>query len=84
MKLSHHIPSLPISLNTREPGAKQEEEEFPTARLYSVSFSSFVALALYLYAVHVLDLEEAGSKGSGERMRKGMEVILEESDGVGV
>lgn len=43
-----------------------------------------MALALYLYAVHGLGLEEAGSKESGESMRKGMEVILEESDGVGV
>lgn len=34
--------------------------------------------------MHVHGLEEAGSKGSGERMRKGVEVILEESDGVGV
>ena len=43
-----------------------------------------MALALYLYAVPVLGLQEAGSKGSGERVRKGMEVILEESDAVGV
>lgn len=41
-----------------------------------------MALPLYLYAMHVLGVEEVESKGSGERTRKGMEVILEESDGV--
>lgn len=43
-----------------------------------------MALALYLYAVYVLSLEEAGSDVSVERTRKGMKVILEEGDGVGV
>lgn len=77
------LPLLSISLNTRDSKAKQEEK-FPTAHLSSVFFSSFVALALYLYAVYVLSLEEAGSDVSVERTRKGMKVILEEGDGVGV
>lgn len=52
-KHSHHLSSLPSCFNKMESGAKQEEGEFPAASLSSILFSSFVALAISLYAVYV-------------------------------
>lgn len=80
----HHLPSRPISLYTRESGAKQEEEEEFLQFTTLLSLTSFVALALHLCAVPVLCQEDAGSKGSGERARKGMEFVPGESNGAGV